>query len=213
MGIFKRISNMISGKANSLLDDIENPIELLEQEIKQRADSVQKAKLASAEFIGSIERDERELKELKSKRDKRESEVRATKEKGDIEMAKRFLAKKLELDKKIDEKTTALESKKVKANQIKENLSNLEKEVTKLSDMKVDFEMDLANAKALKDVNEIFAGISPNGVSVKDLERKIASIEDTANGLQSFKPVDEDKELDEYASNMSIDLDSELEKY
>ena len=34
MGVFNRISNMFKAKANSALDDLENPIELLDQKIR-----------------------------------------------------------------------------------------------------------------------------------------------------------------------------------
>ncbi len=34
MGIFNRMSNMIKGKFNSTLDEMENPIELLDQKIQ-----------------------------------------------------------------------------------------------------------------------------------------------------------------------------------
>ncbi len=44
MGIFNRMSNMIKGKVNSTLDEMENPIELLDQKIKDMEEQLSKAK-------------------------------------------------------------------------------------------------------------------------------------------------------------------------
>ena len=54
MGIFNRMSNMIKGKVNSTLDEMENPIELLDQKIKDMEEQLSKAKLNSAQVLGNV---------------------------------------------------------------------------------------------------------------------------------------------------------------
>ena len=44
MGVFTRMSNMIKGKVNATLDDLENPIELLDQKIRDMEEQLSKAK-------------------------------------------------------------------------------------------------------------------------------------------------------------------------
>ena len=48
MGIFNRMSNMVRAKVNSTLDDMENPIELLDQKIKDMEEQLSNAKINSA---------------------------------------------------------------------------------------------------------------------------------------------------------------------
>ena len=53
MGIFKRMSNMLKSKVNSTLDEMENPIELLDQKISDMEKQLNTAKLNSAQIIGN----------------------------------------------------------------------------------------------------------------------------------------------------------------
>ena len=215
MSLLKRISNIINGKANAVLDDIENPIELLNQTVKEKSEALERAKLSSAEFLGSIMREERELKELKEKREKRISEIKKTKANGDLEMAKKYLISKHKLDDEIVEREAILKNKKEKDEVLKNNLLNVEKEIEEISNKKAELQMKLASAKAVEEVNKIVCDINDSGISIKDIERKIASVEDRANGLEVFKKVDDEKELDNYARHKLQDdeLDKELENY
>ena len=61
MGIFNRMSNMIKGKVNSTLDEMENPIELLDQKIKDMEEQLSKAKLNSAQVLGNVHEIEKKM--------------------------------------------------------------------------------------------------------------------------------------------------------
>ena len=54
MGVFTRMSNMIKGKVNATLDNLENPIELLDQKIRDMEEQLSKAKTSSADVIGNV---------------------------------------------------------------------------------------------------------------------------------------------------------------
>ena len=54
MGIFNRISNMIKAKTNSALDEMENPVELLDQKIRDMEKSFNEAKRSSAQIFGNL---------------------------------------------------------------------------------------------------------------------------------------------------------------
>ena len=55
MGIFTRMSNMLKSKVNSTLDEMENPIELLDQKIRDMEKQLNSAKLSSAQIIGNAD--------------------------------------------------------------------------------------------------------------------------------------------------------------
>ena len=53
MGIFTRMTNMFKAKVNATLDDMEDPIELLDQKIKDMTEQLNNAKINSANIIGN----------------------------------------------------------------------------------------------------------------------------------------------------------------
>lgn len=54
MGIFSRMSNMIKAKVNNSLDEMENPVELLDQKLRDMDEQFNKAKLSSAQILGNV---------------------------------------------------------------------------------------------------------------------------------------------------------------
>lgn len=54
MGVFSRISNMFKAKVNNTLDEMENPIELLDQKLREMEEQLSKAKLNSAQILGNV---------------------------------------------------------------------------------------------------------------------------------------------------------------
>ena len=81
MGIFTRMSNMLKSKVNSTLDEMENPIELLDQKIRDMESQLNKAKLNSAQIIGNAH-------EIKKKLDASEIEVKDYEDKVKLALSK-----------------------------------------------------------------------------------------------------------------------------
>jgi phage shock protein A len=65
MGVLKRISNIFRAKVNGTLDEVENPIELLDQKLRDMEDSLNKAKLSSAQILGNVHEIEKKMEESK----------------------------------------------------------------------------------------------------------------------------------------------------
>ena len=91
MGIFKRVSNIFRSKVNSALDSVENPIELLDQKVRDMEESLNKAKISSAQILGSVH-------ETKKKMENAEAEVKDYDDKVKLALSKN----NEELAKKID---------------------------------------------------------------------------------------------------------------
>ena len=66
MGIFKRMSNVFRAKVNDAIDDAENPMELLNQKIRDMDESLNTAKLSSAQILGNVHEIEKKMKISKS---------------------------------------------------------------------------------------------------------------------------------------------------
>ena len=94
MGVFTRMSNMIKGKVNATLDDLENPIELLDHKIRDMEEQLSKAKTNSAEVIGNVKLIERNMNEAKKLSDDLDGKVKLALSKGNEELAKEALRRK-----------------------------------------------------------------------------------------------------------------------
>ncbi|MSR90539.1 PspA/IM30 family protein [Inconstantimicrobium porci] len=214
MGVFTRISNMVKGKVNATLDDMENPIELLDQKIREMEESLNKAKLSSAQVLGNVHETEKKLELAKKESADYDEKVKLAMSKGNEDLAKRALQRKLDADKKVQSLTASYNQAKVSADALKKNLKSLEDEIQKTRSYRDEAAARSNNADASKQVNEILANVQTkkNSISLDDVERKIQRKEAMASGLGDLKEVDDlDKEFE--ALEADVDLDAELAKY
>ena len=213
MGIFNRMSNMIKGKVNSTLDEMENPIELLDQKIKDMEEQLSKAKLNSAQVLGNVHEIEKKMNAAKNESVDYDSKVKLARSKNNEDLAKRALAKKVDADKKYESLVTTYNTSKAQADALKKNLRALEEELEKTRSYRDEAAARYSTAKASKKVNEVLANVETktNSINIDNIERKIAREEAMANGLGELKNLDNfDSEFEELGD---VDLDAELEKY
>ena len=213
MGIFNRMSNMIKGKVNSTLDEMENPIELLDQKIKDMEEQLSKAKLNSAQVLGNVHEIEKKMNAAKNESVDYDSKVKLALSKNNEDLAKRALAKKVDADKKYESLVTTYNTSKAQADALKKNLRALEEELEKTRSYRDEAAARYSTAKASKKFNEVLANVETktNSINIDNIERKIAREEAMANGLGELKNLDNfDSEFEELGD---VDLDAELEKY
>lgn len=213
MGIFNRISNMIKGKVNSTLDDMENPIELLDQKLRDMEEQLNEAKLNSAQIIGNYHETKNKIDKTVNEIAELESKIKLAMSKGNEDLAKRALVKKLELDKKHETLKANYEAQKTQAESIKKNLLTLENEIEKTRNYRDEALARVTTAKASQKVNEVFANVQTKGnsIDIDKIERKIQKEESMANGLNELRDIDDFES--EFEKLKAVDLDSELEKY
>ncbi|MBX7310380.1 PspA/IM30 family protein [Clostridium chauvoei] len=213
MGIFNRMSTMFKSKVNSALDEMENPIELLDQKIKDMEDQLNKAKLNSAQIIGNAHEVKRKMDATELEVNDLESKVKLALSKGNEDLAKRALAKKIETEKKFNKLKETYETSRNQADAIKKNLSDLEDEITRTRSYRDEAAARFSNAEASKKVNEVLSNVQTksNSIKIDDIERKIQKQEALAKGLGELRNTDTFDS--EFEALDSVDLDLELEKY
>lgn len=212
MGIFNRISNIFKSKTNSALDSIENPVQLLDQKIRDMEESFNKAKISSAQIFGNVKETEKNMNAALEASKDYEEKVRLAMSKNNEELAKKALKLKLESDKKYETLKQTYESQKLKASELKENLIKLQEEIDKTRSYRDEASARLNNANATKQINEIMANVQSkdNSINLDDIERSIAKKESYAEGLKDLKTPTLD---DEFKSLEDVSLDEELNKY
>ena len=213
MGVFTRMSNMIKGKVNATLDDLENPIELLDQKIRDMQEQLSKAKTNSAQVIGNVKVIEKNMNEAKKLSDDLDGKVKLALSKGNEELAKEALRRKVEADKKYESLKENHATASAQAEALKKNLAALEAEIEKTKSYRDEAAARYSTAKASKKVNEVLSDVQTksNTIQIDNIERKIAKEEAAAQGLGDLRNVDDFDS--QFEALNEVDLDAELEKY
>ncbi|MBS6600625.1 MAG: PspA/IM30 family protein [Clostridium sp.] len=213
MGVFTRMSNMIKGKVNATLDNLENPIELLDQKIRDMEEQLSKAKTSSAEVIGNVKLIEKNMNEVKKLSDDLDGKVKLALSKGNEELAKEALRRKVEADKKYETLKQNHATASAQAEALKKNLAALEAELEKTKSYRDEAAARYSTAKASKKVNEVLSDVQTksNTIQMDSIERKIAKEEAAAQGLGELRTGDDFDS--QFEALNEVDLDAELEKY
>ncbi|MBS5939449.1 PspA/IM30 family protein [Clostridium sp.] len=213
MGIFTRMSNMLKSKVNSTLDEMENPIELLDQKIRDMESQLNTAKLNSAQIIGNAHEIKKKLDASEIEVKDYEDKVKLALSKNNEDLAKRALARKIESEKKRDSLKTSYDAARTQADAIKKNLAALEAELNKTRNYRDEAAARYSNAEASQKINEVLANVQTksNSIQIDSIERKIQKKESLANGLGELREVDTFDS--EFEALDTVDLDLELEKY
>lgn len=213
MGIFSRMSNMIKAKVNNTLDEMEDPIELLDQKLRDMEEQFNKAKLNSAQILGNVHEIEKKLNLAKKESADYEEKIKLALSKGNEDLAKKALARKVEIDKKVSSLQSSYDNSKVQADTLKSNLRSLEEEIEKTRNYRDEAAARFSNAEASQKVNEVLANVQTknNSIQIDSIERKIQRKESLAQGLGELKDLDNFDS--EFAKLDEVDLDLELEKY
>lgn len=213
MGIFTRMSNMLKSKVNSTLDEIENPIELLDQKVRDMEKQLNSAKLNSAQIIGNAHEIKKKMEACEIEVKDYEDKVKLALSKNNEDLAKKALARKIESEKKLDSLKVSYETARNQADTIKKNLAALEAEIDKTRSYRDEAAARYSNAQASKKVNEVLANVQTksNSIEIDSIERKIQKQEALANGLGELRNVDSFES--EFEALDTVDLDLELEKY
>ena len=193
MGVFTRMSNMIKGKVNATLDDLENPIELLDQKIRDMQEQLSKAKTNSAGVIGNVKLIEKNMNEAKKLSDDLDGKVKLALSKGNEELAKEALRRKVEADKKYETLKQNHATASAQAEALKKNLAALEAELEKTKSYRDEAAARYSTAKASKKVNEVLSDVQTksNTIQMDSIERKIAKEEAAAQGLGELRTGDD----------------------
>lgn len=213
MGIFKRMSNVFRAKINDAIDGAENPMELLNQKIRDMDESLNTAKLSSAQILGNVHEIEKKMKNAKTESTDFDLKVKLAMSKGNEELAKMALQKKIDADKSYASLKKSYDEAYIKGQAVKEKLKDLEEEIEKTRNYRDEAAARFNNAEASEKVNEILANIDTgnNKINLDEIERKIQKKESMAEGMEDLKP---DNTLeDEFKKLDNVDLNEELKKY
>lgn len=212
MSIFSRVSNIFRAKVNNALDNVENPVELLDQKVRDMEESLKKAKISSAQILGNVHETKKKMELAEAEVKDYDEKVKLALSKNNEELAKKALERKLDAEKRFNSLQTTYADSQKKAEAIKGKLAELDAEIEKTGKYRDEAAARYTNAEANEKVNEIIANVETktNKISLDDIERKIQKKESYAEGLADLKTPTLDDEFDKLNE---LNLDDELKKY
>lgn len=213
MSIFYRIFYLLKSKLNSTLDEIENPLELLDQKIRDMECTLNEARLSSAKILGNIHEIEKRMESLSKESDEYTQTIKLALNKGNEALAKKILQKKLDNDKYLTSLNTSYNNANAKGESLKLKLRELERNIYETKIYRNEAIARYNAAEADKKISEIIGDISLNNNSIplSSIEKSIEKKECFIAGLTELNF---NNELNtEIASLIDLDLNVELKKY
>ncbi len=213
MSIFNRIFYLLKSKLNSTLDEIENPLELLDQKIRDMECTLNEARLSSAKILGNIHEIEKRIESISKESDEYTQTIKLALNRGNEALAKKILQKKLDNDKYLTSLNTSYNNANAKGESLKLKLRELERNIYETKIYRNEAIARYNTAEADKKISEIIGGISLNNNSIplSSIEKSIEKKECFIAGL---KELSFNNELStEIANLIDLDLNVELKKY
>lgn len=213
MTIFNRLSYLLKSKVNKTLDEIENPLELLDQKIRDMECILQEARLSSAKILGNIHEIERKIQSISKESDDYIQTIKLALNKGNEALAKKVLQRKLSNDKYFDSLNISYNNANAKGESLKIKLRELQQNIYDTKIYRNEAFARYNAAQAHKKINEIMDTISTrnNFVTISNIEE---SIEKKECFISALTELNFDNDLNnEITSLTSLDLNLELKKY
>lgn len=213
MTIFTRILYLLRSKMNSSLDELENPLELLDQKIRDMECTLSSARLSSAKVLGNIHEIQRRIENLSKESDEYVQTIKLALTKGNEPLAKKILQKKLDNDKYSASLNASYNNATSKGEALKLKLRELERNIYETKIYKNEVVARYNAAEAHKKINEIIGNISTrsDSMTLSNIEESIEKKECFITGLTELSF---NTELsNEIAALSSLDLSIELKKY
>jgi len=217
MGIFKRISDILSANLNDLTEGFEDPEKMLRQAIREMEESIASATQETAKALANEKVLSKELKNNQTQGQKWQSRAEQAVESGDDDLAKKALKRKNEHDKLV----TALEDQMDSAQGATQSLRRqLEGMKAKLSEAKRNLATLSARQRAadfrkkMQTVGSEFqSDLDENAFAKFDrLKSRVEQAEAEAEAMAelSGKPVTDLDLEEEFASDESAEVDAQL---
>ena len=133
MGVFKRISDIISANLNDLTEQFEDPEKMLKQAVREMEESIAEVTQQTAKAMANEKTLARELQRNRAQCDKWQDRAAKAVEAGDDDLARKALARKNESQKVVDALEDQLEAAREASTTLKRQLAAMKAELLGLA--------------------------------------------------------------------------------
>lgn len=207
MGLFDRIAFITRSKANALLDDLEDPVESINQTIEDATKEYAQVKASAAQVIASETQAKNTLKEYEEKVAAYNRAAENAVAAGDDSSAVIALDKVAEYEALVAKWQTKVTNATKDADAMRNKLNDMARDINDMKAKASEIKADLANAEASRAVAKVQKNAGESAISRFDklaerAERERAEAEAMAS-LDSPIPDAGDDVLNKYANGSS----------
>ncbi|TVY07666.1 PspA/IM30 family protein [Paenibacillus cremeus] len=209
MGIFKRLRDLTMASINDMLDKAEDPVKMLNQFLRDMEEDIAEAETAVAKQIAIEKKFKQQYEEVAEIVAKREEQALKALEAGNEDLARRALQDKKEQTANRDEFKKQYDIAKENADRLRNQLSEMKDEFSKMKNKKDLLVARAEAAKAQKQINQAMSGFGTDNAA-KGFDRmseKVLQLEaeaEASNELRS-KGKSLDDEFNALGKNDGVD--------
>ena len=218
MSILKRFSDIMSSNINSLLDKLEDPAKMIDQVLRNLEDDLNKVKAETAGVIADQARAKRQLDECSEEINRMQDYAQRAVEAGNDDDARKFLARKLQLEEKRGALQREYEIAADNADKMKQMHDKLAAQIKELNSRRAAIKAKVAVAKTQQKINKIGAGTASSGANLGTfarMEEKAQRMLDEADAMAELNEADQQDDIsnimDKY-DDKSLAVENELDK-
>lgn len=211
MSIFNRLRDLTLANLYALIEKAEDPVKLTDQYLRNMQDDLEDAEKAVAAQIVLEKKFKQLYEEQKALVKKRDEQAHTAAQEKNIDLARRALEEKKTAEQKMSEYKLSYEQNKLIADQLREKLEEMRKQITELKNKRETLVARANAAKAQKEINRSIAGLDSNSAKAgfKRMEDRVLQMEAEAEASgELFK---KEKSLDEEFEKIRKDKQVEEE--
>ncbi|SDR95887.1 phage shock protein A (PspA) family protein [Paenibacillaceae bacterium GAS479] len=197
MSLFKRLRDLTLSNVYALIDKAEDPVKMTDQYIRDMASDLEDAEKAVAAQIALEKKFKKLYEEQEALVEKRLQQAHGAAEAGNVDLARRALEEKKAAESKRDEYRVAYDTNKASADNLRDKLAQMQKQLTDLKNKRETLVARANAAKAQVQINKSMNGFGSDTAmaGLKRMEDKVLGLESQAEASNVMN--DKGKSLDE----------------
>lgn len=205
MSFFKRLRDVTMSNLNALIDKAEDPIKLTDQYIRDMQEDLEDAEKAVASQIALEKKFKSLYEEQEALVTKREEQAHTAAKAQNIDLARRALEEKKNVEAKLAEYKVSYEQNKAAADNLRSKLEEMRKQLAEMKSKRETLVARYNAAKAQTEINKAMNDFSSDSATagLKRMEDKMLQAEALAEASNEMNK--KDKSLDEEFENIGKD--------
>ncbi|WP_068617544.1 PspA/IM30 family protein [Paenibacillus tuaregi] len=205
MSIFKRLRDLTMSNINALIDKAEDPIKLTDQYIRDMQEDLEDAEKSVAAQIAIEKKFKQLYEEQEALAAKRNEQAHAAAQAQNVDLARRALEEKKAAEVKLAEYKTSYESNKAAADNLRDKLDQMRKQLTEMKNKRETLVARYNAAKAQNEINKSLSGMSSDtaAAGLKRMEEKMLQMEAQAEASNELS--NKGKSLDDEFAELNKD--------
>lgn len=190
MGVMKRISTIFQAKANTALNNAEDPRETLDLSYEQQLENLTKVKRAVADVATARKRVEIQAEQIKAQGDKLADQAKAAMSQGNEPLAREALTRREALVAQLKDLEVQHAQVEEQQHKLEDTATKLQSEVEAFRTKKETIKATYTAAEASAHVSEAISGISTSmgdaGAAMQRAQDKVAQMQARSGALDEL---------------------------